>query len=603
MFSIDRTGNGINIPILQSLSENNHTDKQTRPEQVAVFSSEFGFIVTREQKEELSGLRSGLSFKALTSSFKQGVPRFLGKELEPELYILEPFKAGLTAQNYDELKAHLLYDNAYTRQLNTIKDTSWLNAYLVEGQRDVADVVVSQAKKNSEMIKNPELGSDQMADIRYDSTKLMNYFFSRDEALVDLDGILGRLILDLDDSNSLNNAAETLKNDDMIALDSNLDGLIDRNDDFFDKLKVITQDRDGKQTVIRLSYLVNHLDILDFVRPDEDFTPASPFQKSDLFRYADPVYTHAQYSSERMDRFMQTQNPGASGWITRDESNESFFATLGYERKNLDGKSYIQTSRYFSSKLDEATLKIAQEQRFEKLYREYKETRAAAVHENKALALELMRTDIGVDHTTVMEFSNPHLKTLEMEFERLTGLAFSRENLERVHKSVMEGRAVDTFRDMDTITGFKRNDDGTFQLKFDSGRSIEVEHVYYDTGSFLRDNQYRAWIILSSDLSFLVGGSKESGEDNLAVWEEDRIKTFKDTGIEEIEVKQFEEEDRLEVLLENGDGTKTKAEGVYAVEELENATRFSTPEERDAILKHPYADTGNPDNARTVAKG
>ena len=566
-----------------------------------LFSGESGFIVTREQMEELKGLQSRLAFNPLTSA-TQGELRLLVNE--PEQYRLEPFKAGLTAQNYDELKTRLLYENAYTRQLNTIKDTSWLNAYLVEGQREVSDVAVSQAKKHSEMVGDPGLGSDYMSDAQYDSTKLMNYFFNKEDALVNLDGIYGRLILDLDDSNSLNNAAETLKNNDMIAFDTNRDGLIDRNDDFFDKLKVIIQDRSGKQTITRLSYLVNRLEILDFARADAEFTPMSTFQKSDLFRYADPVYTHAEYTAGRMDRFLQSQNVGSSGWIKRNEENESFFATLGYERKNLDGQSYIQTSRYFSDKLDEASLRIVQEQRFEKLYREYKEAKADVMHENKALALELMRNDIGVDSSLVMNFSNAHLKSLEMEFARLTGLSFSRENLERVHKSVLEGRAVDTLKDRDTITAMKRNDDGTYQLKFDSGRSIEVDRLFFDTGSFLRDGQYRGWIILDMDLSWLVGGSGENGEetDGLAVWEEGRLKSLKEAGIQDIELKQFDEEEQIQVLLQNGDGTKSKAEGLYGIENLEDSARYSTPEERDAIINHPYADSGNPDNVRTVAK-
>jgi len=226
------------------------------------------------------------------------------------------------------------------------------------------------------------------------------------------------------------------------------------------------------------------------------------------------------------------------------------------------------------------------------------------MHENKALALELMRNDIGVDSSLVMNFSNAHLKSLEMEFARLTGLSFSRENLERVHKSVLEGRAVDTLKDRDTITAMKRNDDGTYQLKFDSGRSIEVDRLFFDTGSFLRDGQYRGWIILDMDLSWLVGGSGENGEetDGLAVWEEGRLKSLKEAGIQDIELKQFDEEEQIQVLLQNGDGTKSKAEGLYGIENLEDSARYSTPEERDAIINHPYADSGNPDNVRTVAK-
>lgn len=564
------------------------------------------FELTGEQRREISMLHTGS-------------PLYLSPVSGEHLDL------GMSFDNYDELKAWTQYTIAYTSQLETIKDTSWLNPYFVEGQKNVSAGTLRLAEDNKGILDGTLIdralrhsdGSNKVNDSdysgwTYESSQLARKIFGYDKspvATVDLNGIEGRIILDLDDSNTLNNASEVLKTKDLIAFDSNRDGLVDKNDDYFHKLKVVTGDSANGYTVTPLASLMSHLAIEKYAKEAADLSfEGDPFTKEETFmRYIDPVYTHAQYTTGELEKFFKPQEVTEDGWVVRGEGNESFFESLAYERTTLDGKSYLQTSGSYDETRATDELNLAQRKRFNRLYENYKQEKAAVVEKNTALAQSLKETDIGVNLDAVMQFSSPYLKTLEKEFERLTGMSFSENNLEQVNRSVKNGEGVNVLQDMDTITGIKQNDDGTYLLKFDSGRTVKVKDLYHDTGTFVgRGTEYRSNLMLQSDLSELSATSTVLSQEELssfAIWQDDRLTTLKDAGVDQALIQRFDEEKRLEVLLNFGDGSKTKAEGLYAVKPLKDAYRFQNLMELNAIVKHPYADSGNPDNARTVAKG
>jgi len=58
-------------------------------------------------------------------------------------------------------------------------------------------------------------------------------------ATIDIDGITGSLIFDLNESDTIDALSENLNVMDLFPLDDNRDGLLDENDEYFDKLKVV----------------------------------------------------------------------------------------------------------------------------------------------------------------------------------------------------------------------------------------------------------------------------------------------------------------------------------------------------------------------------
>lgn len=574
------------------------------------------FELTGEQKREISMMQTG---------FPLYLSPVAGNHLE----------SGMSFNNYDELKTWTQYTIAYTNQLKTLKDTSWLNSYFVvdehsKYQAELNQMIMNGTAQDKNEYRQEQLDNylkasagapaDQTIDpklrienvsLDYEISQLSRKIFGYDKspvATVNLNGIEGRIILDLDDSNTLNNASEVLKTKDLIAFDSNRDGLVDKNDDYFHKLKVVTGDSAKGYTFTPLASLMSHLAIEEYAKASAHLSyEGDPFTKEEtLMRYIDPVYTHIQYKSDELEKFFKPQDVTEDGWVVRGEGNESFFESLAYERTTLDGKSYLQTSGSYDETRTTDELNLAQRKRFTELYVNYKKEKAAVVESNNSLAQSLKETDIGVNPDVVAQFSTPYLKTLEKEFERLTGMSFSENNLEQVNRRVKNGEGVNVLRDMDTITGIKQNDDGTYLLKFDTGRTVKVKDLYHDTGTFVgRGTEYRSNLMLQSDLSELSANSTVLSQEELssfAIWQDDRLTTLKDAGVEQALIQRFDDEKRLEVLLNFGDGSKTKAEGLYAVEALKDTYRFQNLMELNAIVKHPYADSGNPDNARTMAK-
>ncbi|PPB51163.1 hypothetical protein CDQ67_10250, partial [Campylobacter hyointestinalis subsp. hyointestinalis] len=74
--------------------------------------------------------------------------------------------------------------------------------------------------------------------------------------------------------------------------------------------------------------------------------------------------------------------------------------------------------------------------------------------------------------------------SIEREFSSATGLNFTLENLQKVKDSFEKDRAntANMLKDTDALTAIKINKNGTFTLKFNSGREINVDKLYKDSG-------------------------------------------------------------------------------------------------------------------------
>lgn len=78
----------------------------------------------------------------------------------------------------------------------------------------------------------------------------------------------------------------------------------------------------------------------------------------------------------------------------------------------------------------------------------------------------------------------------------------------------------------------------------------------------------------------------------MAIKVDDKITLLKDAGVTMIHQKQFEEKDRLLLLLEFEDGTKQQASGFYRVTDLREQLRV-TGAELKGLLEHPYRESSS----------
>ena len=73
---------------------------------------------------------------------------------------------------------------------------------------------------------------------------------------------------------------------------------------------------------------------------------------------------------------------------------------------------------------------------------------------------------------------------IQSEFVAITGLKFSLENLQKVKDSFEADKkaAANMLIDTDSLTAIRINENGTFTLRFNSGREINVSKLYKDSG-------------------------------------------------------------------------------------------------------------------------
>ena len=82
------------------------------------------------------------------------------------------------------------------------------------------------------------------------------------------------------------------------------------------------------------------------------------------------------------------------------------------------------------------------------------------------------------------EFKSSKMLKIQSEFVAITGLKFSLENLQKVKDSFEADKkaAANMLIDTDSLTAIRINENGTFTLRFNSGREINVSKLYKDSG-------------------------------------------------------------------------------------------------------------------------
>lgn len=459
---------------------------------------------------------------------------------------------------------------------------------------------------------------------KFNSTELFfaSLSFKNELATIDTQAGEVRLIFDLNSSGTIDNINENLKANQLVMLDSNRDGMLDSNDRYFDKLKVAIKDEDGNDKIVKASSVFSFIDLEQFVDSDkldkkfdlqqhlqsggEIKKHGSEFRSrtADPFKsYIDPSHTHKRFEGEELDSYFE-KHSGADGWVDFRRSEGSIgvlseYLNFAYKRTDANGKEYLQKFNYGYASTSHnvgSQLSSLQAQKFNSLYSEYMKLKAENDVNIGKLLSRSEGNNFGVHADSIDNLKSASMIALEREFENTTNLSFSMKNLEKVKSLVEKGEITQVFKDMDEVVAMRKNDDGTYTLKFDTGRTIDIKELYYDTGDFVSldgDKEKRASMLMNDQIKTLDkdDNNKLDGNDidftQYAIMRENKLQTLKDAGVELINLIQGESQNQYFFELQFGADKKESMGELYKIKDMSNPYSIE-PDKLKEYINHPY---------------
>jgi len=445
-----------------------------------------------------------------------------------------------------------------------------------------------------------------------------------DAAKMDINGIEGSLIFDLNDNNKIDVNSENLTIKSLFALDDNRDGILNGQDEYFNKLRVVFTDNNSKNTMVKLSSVTNFINLEDYINKSGIKYSKENGVINGALQYIDPVYTHDKYNTSTIDStFNQFANE--DGWLEFNDDTARFFATLAYKREDINGDAYLQkvNTQGIAYKLDETGEHGVNfyngEGAFLQSYYGFnhynaddrpgfssymkngledgvKFTTRDDVNYDNLLYVQKDRFDNIYNEYHKLEDTNANkreFRKYEKEFERITNLDFSKENLEKVKKEVDSGNLTDTFKDMDSLVAIKKDGKGGYILKFDTDRTVQVNDLYFNTDDFFKMKDGKRVSILfkeevlkyDTNEDFTID-KQEMNFENFAYRDNGKLTTLKEAGVNLI--KLHKDTQNIQFQLAFKDGLSKTVDTLYKVMDLSKQNKVNSAQELNEIINHPY---------------
>lgn len=459
-----------------------------------------------------------------------------------------------------------------------------------------------------------------------------NAFIQEGLATLKVGEALGRIAINLGKGGLSREGRLDLEARDLFKLDSNRDGYLDADDEFFGDLKVAFYEK-GERREVELSAILSSLDLRDYLKtpPLDDGAPARRKEQARITQelearltppdpfsaFIDPKHRHRSVTATESKRFFQALagKTGKNGWVdlSPDRLNAAGVSfNFSYKKRNLQGEEFLQKISLLPSKAAwERNLKQP-EQSYEGYLNSLKgHDRGSRRDELQAIASEyeaiwraeeafLARASSGESARGLG--LKPALYELEDRFESLTGMRFSKENLRRVKEELAKGEGVlELMPDDDFAVAMRQNEDGGFMLKFASGRVVSVDELYIDTLEALELPQGQATRLMSGAeivaLDENQDGAIEAEEtdfERLGYQVDDRLITLKEAGVRAIRFSRFDSHEGkvsrfyLELLFNNGE-----TEEIKALHRVKNPSeKIKDKKALERFLAHPYTPRG-----------
>ena len=321
----------------------------------------------------------------------------------------------------------------------------------------------------------------------YANSNLINTKFGKAEIFLDLAGNNDELGIGTLD-----------KNAQLFRFDSDGNGFVDKNDMYFDKLKIRAYDKDGNEIIKKLGDVVDSIDLKEFIDSKENAIKKWNKQVSNYgwdektynasYEYISSYNPYSHFKAEVRYQSMNENDlkelaklADNDGWI--DASKLKNLANLAYAKINFDGNYKLEELNYAK---DQTSKNSDQYLKFKALYDDYMAELNALngfFDSYKQVASDEIMAEFG-DIINNPEFKSSKMLKIQSEFVAITGLKFSLENLQKVKDSFETDKkaAANMLMDTDSLTAIRINENGTFTLRFNSGREINVSKLYKDSG-------------------------------------------------------------------------------------------------------------------------
>ncbi len=321
----------------------------------------------------------------------------------------------------------------------------------------------------------------------YANSNLINTKFGKAEIFLDLAGNNDKLGI-----GTLN------KNTQLFRFDSDGNGFVDKNDMYFDKLKIRAYDKDGNEIIKKLGDVVDSIDLKEFIDSKENAIKKWDKQVSNYgwdektyntsYEYISSYNPYSHFKAEVRYQSMNENDlkelaklADNDGWI--DASKLKNLANLAYAKINFDGNYKLEELNYAK---DQTSKNGDQYLKFKALYDDYMAELNALngfFDSYKQVASDEIMAEFG-DIINNPEFKSSKMLKIQSEFVAITGLKFSLENLQKVKDSFEADKkaTANMLMDTDSLTAIRINENGTFTLRFNSGREINVSKLYKDSG-------------------------------------------------------------------------------------------------------------------------
>lgn len=435
-----------------------------------------------------------------------------------------------------------------------------LSGFFLNSTFGVSDIKgISEAKEHTATIEDveyPTFVSGYFMDINYYRYgKIPQEYYLNSYAnsnLIDTKFGKAELFLDLADNNDKLGVGTFSSNSQLFRFDSDGNGFVDKNDDYFDKLKIRAYDKDGNEIIKKLSEVVDSIDLKDFIDSksnaikkwkeevssygwdektyEEQLNIISSYNPYSIFK---PEVRYESLSQNDLNELSKLADK--DGWI--DVASLQGI-DLAYAKKGIDGNYKLNELNYLGINNNQ-TNSYANEQyaKFNALYEDYM-AEINALNEFFNSYKQVASDDIMAEFGAFIE--NPEFKStimlqIEREFTSATGLKFSLENLQKVKNSFEQDRAntANMLKDTDVLTAIRINKNGTFTLKFNSGREINVNELYKDSGKAFDielnlNAKFMSEIELNQNLDLVVSLAKVKDE----ITGDIQTKPLKELGVE-----------------------------------------------------------------------
>lgn len=455
-------------------------------------------------------------------------------------------KYGTTTQTKEEA-----LDEFIARQTKSILGGAFYNSTF--GASDIKGISESGYFFNNDYYRYGKIPQEYYLN-SYANSNLIDTKFGKAELFLDLAGDNDRLGVGSFSSNSQ-----------LFRFDSDGNGFVDKNDTYFDKLKIRAYDKDGNEIIKKLSEVVDSINLKDFIDSKSNALKKLEAQKDNygtIEAYENSLQSlkdYNPYSIFKPEVRYESMNENdikelskladEDGWIDINSNLGAFNGLLGiaYAKQGVDGSyrleelsSYPHTTNFgFNNVFDTTTKEYYWRDSDKNSYQNQQYTRFMNLYNDYMSELKNRDDYINeFDDETKAKYKNVKssvMLSIEREFSSATGLNFTLENLQKVKDSFEKDRAntANMLKDTDALTAIRINKNGTFTLKFNSGREIIVNELYKDSGKAFDielnlNAKFATSIELNQDIDLVVSAAKIQDK----ITGQIEIKSLKDLGVE-----------------------------------------------------------------------